>query len=324
MFYAPSNYQEQLPKSVRINKRFYARFKSEKDYFLTTINGIASNNERSRYASLLLNRLMFLYFIQHKGLLDNDPNYLSRHLKITKDSDLNFYRRFLLPLFQEGLSKSGRSSQHHMLHGNVPFLDIDLLKEHSLERDNPNIHIANEAFDRLFSFFDASRWHLDDAQSQNSTVITPDMLGYIFEKQDNQKQMGAYYTREDIASYIATNAIIPYLFDAVENKCGSSFHPGTTIWQQLRMHPQRYIYPYFKKGMELALPPEIAQGIDAIPQRTTWKHPAPAICALPGETWRDVVARRRRYEEIYTKLAAGEIHCINDLITYNLDLRQFA
>src|SRR5436305_2802332 len=149
MLYAPSNYQEQLPKSVRINKRFYAHFKDEKDYFLTTINGISSINERSRYASLLLNRLMFLYFIQHKGLVDNDPNYLSKHLKITKDSDLNFYRRFLLPLFHEGLSKSGCSSQHHTLHGNVPFLDIDLFKEHPLERDNPNIHIANEAFDRL-------------------------------------------------------------------------------------------------------------------------------------------------------------------------------
>src|SRR5947207_1134069 len=132
MFYTPSTYQEQLPKRVRINKRFYARFKSEEDYFLTTINGIASDNERTRYASLMLNRLMFLYFMQHKGLLDNDPNYLPKHLKITKESDLNFYRRFLLPLFHEGLSKSGRSSQYHMLHGNVPFLDIDLFIDNTL------------------------------------------------------------------------------------------------------------------------------------------------------------------------------------------------
>ena len=324
MFYTPSTYQEQLPKRVRINKRFYARFKSEKDYFLTTINGIASDSERTRYASLMLNRIMFLYFMQHKGLLDNDPNYLPKHLMITKNSDLNFYRRFLLPLFHERLSKPGRSSEHHTLHGNVPFLNIDLFKDHPLERNNPTIQIANEAFDRLFSFFDAYRWRLDDPQSQNSTVVTPDILGYIFEKQDNQKQMGAFYTRENIASYIATNAIIPYLFDAVEKKCGSSFHPAATIWQLLHTHPQRYIYPYFKNGMELALPPEIAQGIDDIDQRTTWKHPAPAVYALPGETWRDVVARRRRYEEIYTKLASGEIHCINDLITYNLDLSQFA
>src|ERR1700694_2906827 len=301
MFYTPSTCQEQLPKRVRINKRFYARFKSEEDYFLTTIKRIASDSELIRYASLMLNRLMFLYFMQHKGLLDSDPNYLPKHLKITKDSDINFYRRFLLPLFYEGLSKPGRSSEHHTLFGNVPFLNIDLFKEHTLERYNPTIQIANEAFDRLFSFFDAYRWHLDDPQSQNSTVVTPDILGYIFEKQDNQKQLGAYYTQEDIASYIATNAIIPYLFNAVEKKCGSSFHPATTIWQLLRTHPQRYIYPYFKKGMELALPPEIAQGIDDFAQRSIWKHPAPTAYALPGETWRDVVGRRRRYEEIHMK-----------------------
>jgi hypothetical protein len=49
-----------------------------------------------------------------------------------------------------------------------------------------------------------------------------------------------------------------------------------------------------------------------------------AVLALPTETWRDVVARRRRYEEIKATLAAGEVRDIHDLITLNLDIRQFA
>ena len=49
------------------------------------------------------------------------------------------------------------------------------------------------------------------------------MLGYIFEKYINQKQMGAYYTKEDITEYIAKNTIIPYLFDATEKKCPADF-----------------------------------------------------------------------------------------------------
>ena len=36
------------------------------------------------------------------------------------------------------------------------------------------------------------------------------------------------------------------------------------------------------------------------------------------------VARRKRCHEIRKKLAAGEVHSINDFITYNLDIRQFA
>ena len=46
--------------------------------------------------------------------------------------------------------------------------------------------------------------------------------------------------------------------------------------------------------------------------------------ALPTEIWREVAARRQHYETVRGKLANGEVRDINDLITYNLDIRQFA
>jgi hypothetical protein len=58
--------------------------------------------------------------------------------------------------------------------------------------------------------------------------------------------------------------------------------------------------------------------------RKAWNRPAPPDYALPTETWREVVARRKRYEQVRAKLAAGEIRDINGLITLNLDIRQFA
>ena len=50
---------------------------------------------------------------------------------------------------------------------------------------------------------------------------------------------------------------------------------------------------------------------------------APEEFALPKETWREVISRRQRYIEIHAKLTNGEVREINDLITYNLDIRQF-
>ncbi|MDT8284794.1 MAG: DNA methyltransferase [Thermovirgaceae bacterium] len=44
---------------------------------------------------------------------------------------------------------------------------------------------------------------------------------------------------------------------------------------------------------------------------------------LPTETWRDYVSRRKRCLELREKLVKGEVQHINDLVTYNLDLRQF-
>ena len=54
------------------------------------------------------------------------------------------------------------------------------------------------------------------------------------------------------------------------------------------------------------------------------EHAAPDDYALPTEIWREVVARRARYNEVYAQLSNGEIHEVNDLITYNLNIRQFA
>jgi hypothetical protein len=52
------------------------------------------------------------------------------------------------------------------------------------------------------------------------------VLGYIFEKYINQKQMGAYYTKEDITEYISKNTIIPFLFDAAKKRrCPAAFRP---------------------------------------------------------------------------------------------------
>ncbi|CCF84867.1 conserved hypothetical protein [Nitrolancea hollandica Lb] len=150
------------------------------------------------------------------------------------------------------------------------------------------------------------------------------MLGYIFEKYINQKEKGAYYTKEDITGYIGQSTIIPFLFDAAHKECRIAFDSEQSVWWLLQADPDRYIYEAVKKGVASPLPPEIAAGLSDIAQRNHWNRTAPEEFALPTEIWREVVARRKRYEEIHRKLAAGEVHSIDDLITYNLDIRQFA
>jgi hypothetical protein len=312
----------------RISKRFYDRFQTEHAIFITHIKGITTKADRTSYASLLLTRLMFLYFIQHKGFLDHDTNYLSSHLKIIQDrqdASLNFYRDFLLILFYEGLSKQAYIPDHAALLGNIPFLNINLFKEHQIEHDNfSTIYIPDEAFERIFAFFNTCSWQLDDRPPGNDNELTPGILAYIFEKHINQKQLGAYYTQRDITEYIATSTIIPFIFDAAEQKCPPAFVPGGPIWQLLRGNPDRYIYPAVKQRVELSLPSPITAGLNDPFRRSEWNRPAPAAFALPTETWREVVARRQRYQAIRAKLEVGEIHCINDFITYNLDMCQFA
>lgn len=58
-------------------------------------------------------------------------------------------------------------------------------------RRRRKIAIADIAFEHLFSFFREYDWHLDERENRNDREINPDVLGYIFEKYINQKEMGA-------------------------------------------------------------------------------------------------------------------------------------
>jgi hypothetical protein len=136
--------------------------------------------------------------------------------------------------------------------------------------------------------------------------------------------MGAYYTKEDITEYISKSTLVPFLFDAAEKKCAIAFRSEGAVWRLLRDDPDRYIYDAVKKGVDLPLPEDIATGIADVSKRSNWNRPADVEFALPTETWREHVARRTRCLEVRTKLSVGEIQSLNDLVTYNLDLRQFA
>ena len=339
---------EKFQKSLdveRVTKCFFDRFSKELTGFQKFIKGFTATDDRNWYASLMLNRMMFVYFIQKQRFLDSDEHYLRNRLRQVQKLDgpdrfWRFYRWFLLRLFHEGFgqSEAKRSSELVALLGKVPYLNGGIFDPHILERDNPNIRIPDVAFEQIFEFFDQYQWHLDDQPTGADNEINPDVLGYIFEKYVNQKQMGAYYTKEDITGYIARNTVILRLLEMVQKECPVAFDPDGFVWQLLQDDPDHYIYPSVSHGIAwdyslesigrleeaLALPGDIACGLDDTAQRTNWNQTAPEEFALPTETWRELIARRQRYTEVHNKLASGEVRSANDLITLNLDSERFA
>jgi hypothetical protein len=317
----------------KVTKKFYDKFKKEHSQFLGFIEGIDVDFDKEWYASLMLNRLMFVYFIQKKGFLNSDLNYLKNKLNECQqqkgqDKFYSFYRYFLLRLFHDGLGSQNRTPELDTLLGKVPYLNGGLFEIHPLENKYPKIEIKDEAFEKIFTFFDQYNWHLDERPLKSDNEINPDVLGYIFEKYINQKQMGAYYTKEDITEYISKNCIIPYLFDSVNQDLLSHLSAqevqNNLGFYLLSDNPDRYIYDAVKKGVDLPLPDDIAKGINDVSQRENWNITADENYALPTEIWREFIARRNRFLEVREKLTNGEITSINDLITYNLNIRQFA
>lgn len=213
-----------LKKSLdieKVTKKFYIEFKEEKNNFVEYIKGIKDDRDKHWYASITLNRLMFVYFLQKKGFVDNRrENYLREKLEESKKEGKDlFYKKFLEYLFFEGFAKEkkDRSKEAMAALGEIKYLNGGLFLKHRIEREN-EIKIADKAFETLFALFEKYSWHLDDSPAGQDDEINPAVLGYIFEKYINQKEFGAYYTRTEMTDYLAERTIHKALLQKIKEK----------------------------------------------------------------------------------------------------------
>ena len=210
----------------RVTKQFFRDYQEQHLAFLELIRGVPDEHDRRWYASVLLNRLMFIYFLQRKGFLDyknpaaRDGNqaYLQDKLAESRARGPDrFFRDFLKTLFFEGFAKpqEQRSPEARRLLGKIRYLNGGLFLPHKVERDCPDLDVPDKAFENLFSLFQRYSWNLNDTPGERDDEIRPDVLGYIFEKYINQKAFGAYYTRTEITEYLCEQTIHRLILDAV-------------------------------------------------------------------------------------------------------------
>lgn len=202
----------------KTTKRFFTAYQEQHGNLLAEIEGIDDERDRRWYASVILNRLMFVWFMQKKGFLDNaDYDYLPRQFAASqKRGQDHFFGEFLNALFFEAFAKpkGDRTPAVQALTGEIPYLNGGLVLHHTLELDankqprlGTTLRIPDRAFDGVFKLFASFSWNLDDTPGGNADEINPDVLGYIFEKYINQKAFGAYYTRPEITNYLAERSI---------------------------------------------------------------------------------------------------------------------
>ena len=211
----------------RVIKKFYTAYERQHAEFLALIEGIDNERDRRWYASIILNRVMFVWFMQKKFFLgDRDADYLARKLEESRALGKDrFFGEFLKALFFEAFAKpeGERSSEARALTGAIPYLNGGLFLPHRIEceadggtlRVGRTLRIPDQAFANLFKLFSTFTWHLDDTPGGKADEINPDVLGYIFEKYINQKAFGAYYTRPEITEYLAEHTIHGLVLDRI-------------------------------------------------------------------------------------------------------------
>ena len=214
----------------KTTKKFFTAYQQQHLELLKHIHGIDNERDKRWYASVLLNRLMFVWFLQKKGFLHDQKglqsfDYLRWQLVKSEQRGPNrFFGEFLNALFFEAFAKpeADRSKEAKALTGQIPYLNGGLFLHHKLELDadhtprvGTTLTVADAAFKGIFELFASFTWHLDDTPGGDADEINPDVLGYIFEKYINQKAFGAYYTRPEITGYLAERSIHQMILERV-------------------------------------------------------------------------------------------------------------
>ena len=185
-------------------------------------NGWMDAEAIERETQTLLNRLVFLYFIQRKGWLNRRREYLYAAFKQHYSADPNsteFYSQFLYRLFIR-LSTEG---DYFETLGDVPFLNGGLFNDEyggqqrqEVQLRRARIKIGNKVFERVFDdLLEAYNFTVrEDTPLNQEVAIDPEMLGKIFESlvlQLEQSDTGGKTSRHDTGSYYTPRPIVHYL-----------------------------------------------------------------------------------------------------------------
>ena len=175
------------------------------------------------YVKKMMGRIVFLHFLQKKGWLNDDTNFMQHTFSRNKDCQDDFLEKILEPLFFGFLNtrKEDRAKlfDNHpnwdknllSVWENIPYLNGGLFEQD--EVDNLNIRLPHSMFDELFKFLAEYNFTVDENDPDDAEVgVDPEMLGKIFESllEDN-KAKGAFYTPKEIVRYMCKESLIAYL-----------------------------------------------------------------------------------------------------------------
>ena len=173
------------------------------------------------YVKKLMGRIVFLHFLQKKGWLCGDTNFmLNTFSQSNRRSD--YLESVLEPLFfgilntepakrEQVFSRNGWQQNLVEKWASIPYLNGGLFERDDV--DNLRIVLPESIFSNLFAFLASYNFTVDENDPDDAEIgVDPEMLGKIFESllEDN-KAKGAFYTPKEIVRYMCKESLIAHL-----------------------------------------------------------------------------------------------------------------
>jgi len=199
-----------------VTEEFYKKYEERFNTIMLELKSRDGNGQWAHdYALQLLNRTMFLYFVQRKGWLGKDSEFFEKfwnaYEKANQKKD-TFFPKWLTLLFFEVFNKPAHQRQivrraylpdaiRSDLSG-APYLNGGLFKENKLDRFQSKVGVTDHQFSRIFDLFQSYNFTItENSPLDQEVAVDPEMIGKVYETLVNvseapaeQKAAGIVYT----------------------------------------------------------------------------------------------------------------------------------
>lgn len=197
-----------------VTEEFFAEYKAVFTKLMTGLETQSADRTWAHDFSLqFMNRLMFIYYLERKGWLGDDPDFLHNfwreYQKLHKGSD-SFVDEWLNILFFEAFNKkfsAGRSDYQYLPERYrtalqlAPYLNGGLFSKNELDEKH-NFTINDEQIGSILAFLDKYNFTIsEDTPLDQEVAVDPEMIGKVYEslvnvsaEADEQSDAGIFYT----------------------------------------------------------------------------------------------------------------------------------
>lgn len=201
-----------------INRRFYLELVEHFSILVHHLEKDLGRKQSVMFTTRLIGRLLFIWFLKKKNLINNKVNYFSVP---DPEKQTEYYKNQLEKLFFEVLNKESDRTNGDKL---TPYLNGGLFDKNTTDfYGDPKLTFPNGYFNQLFGTLNKYNFTVDESSPEFQHVaIDPEMLGRIFESllaeqidehtgNSKKKATGAFYTPREIVSYMCEQSLIEYL-----------------------------------------------------------------------------------------------------------------
>jgi len=176
----------------------------------------------------ILDRIMFLYFVQKRGCFGKDKNFLANFWDDYKNrfkGENKFHKDWVNVLFFEALCQPSWLYREKEYLGKfnkilkyAPYLNGGLFEKNEL--DDIGWQIPDNLFDDIFEFFESYNFTIEESTPYEIEIaINPEMLGNIYEQlvnveeKEEQAKAGIFYTPKIEIELMIRKSLVEWLFN---------------------------------------------------------------------------------------------------------------